>query len=328
MACAGSLVPGVAFLILVSMSAMSLQIPTASDEFIDYPESDGQPMAENTLQFQWIVTIQGNLDGLYAGQINVFIAGDLFWYPVQGHPEINQAPDALVVFGRPRGHRGSYRQWEEGGIAPQVVFEVLSPSNRPEEMNRKFNFYEKYGVEEYYVYDPVSFELNGWLRDQQRLRPIVQMDGWVSPRLQIRFDLSGGELVIYRPDGERFLTFTELMQQKQEAKQLVREERLARQQAERRAEQERLNKEQAEHRAQQERLEKEQAEHRAQQERLEKEQAEHRAQQERLEKERAEHRAQQQCLDKEQAERLAEEALQRAARLAEQLRALGVDPQP
>jgi Uma2 family endonuclease len=272
MARAGSLVPGVAFLILVSVSAMSLQIPTASSEFIDYPESDGQPMAENTLQFQWIVTIQGNLDGLYAGQNNVFIAGDLFWYPVQGHPEINQAPDTLVVLGRPRGHRGSYRQWEEGGIAPQVVFEVLSPSNRPEEMNRKFNFYEKYGVEEYYVYDPVSFELNGWLRDQQRLRPIAQMDGWVSPRLQIRFDLSGGELVIYRPDGKRFLTFTELMQQQQEAERLAQEERLARQQAERHVQQERV--------------------------------------------------------DKEQAERRAEEAEQRTARLVEQLRALGIDPQP
>jgi Uma2 family endonuclease len=293
MARAGSLMPGVAFLILVSVSAMSLQIPTASDEFIDYPESDRQPLAENTLQFQWIVTIQGNLDGLYAGQINVFIAGDLFWYPVQGHPEVNQAPDTLVVFGRPRGHRGSYRQWEEGGIAPQVVFEVLSPSNRPEEMNRKFNFYEKYGVEEYYVYDPVSFELNGWLRDQQRLRPIAQMDGWVSRRLQIRFDLSGGELVIYRPDGKRFLTFTELMQQQQEFERLAQEEHLARQQAERRAQQERLDKEQAERCARQERLEKEQA--------------------------------LQQMLQ-EQAART--EAQQRAARLAEQLRALGIDPQP
>ena len=37
---------------------------------------------------------------------------------------------AMVVFGRPKGYRGSYRQWEEGGIAPQVVFEILSPGNR------------------------------------------------------------------------------------------------------------------------------------------------------------------------------------------------------
>jgi hypothetical protein len=36
------------------------------------------------------------------------------------------------------------------------------------------------------------------------------MNGFVSPRLGIRFDTSGAELVIARPDGERFLTFQEL----------------------------------------------------------------------------------------------------------------------
>ena len=40
-----------------------------------YPESDGQPMAENTTQFQWIVTIKENLDALLT---NAFVAGDLF----------------------------------------------------------------------------------------------------------------------------------------------------------------------------------------------------------------------------------------------------------
>jgi Uma2 family endonuclease len=60
------------------------------------------------------------------------------------------APDAMVAFGRPKGHRGSYMQWRGGGIAPQVVFEVLSPDNRAGELARKFQFYERFGVEEYY----------------------------------------------------------------------------------------------------------------------------------------------------------------------------------
>src|SRR3954453_2369368 len=136
---------------------------------IEYPDSDGQPMAENTLQFQWIVTIQGNLDGLFAGDPNVFVAGDLLWYPVEGQPSIRAAPDALVVFGRPKGYRGSYKQWQEGGIAPQVVFEVLSPGNRPQEMVEKFRFYEQYGVEEYYLYNPEEGALSGWLRRDDSL---------------------------------------------------------------------------------------------------------------------------------------------------------------
>src|SRR5271166_2796628 len=85
---------------------------------IIYPDDDGQPMAENTLQFEWIVTIQGGLDAEFANDPNVFVAGDLLWYPVEGEPKIRQAPDAMVVLGRPQGYRGSYKQWEEDGIAP------------------------------------------------------------------------------------------------------------------------------------------------------------------------------------------------------------------
>src|SRR5438445_3715461 len=101
---------------------------------IVYPDSDGKPMAENTLQFEWIVTIQGGLDALFRDDPNVFVAGDLLWYPVEGDNKTRMAPDAMVAFGRPKGERGPYRQWEEGGIAPQVVFEVLSPGNRAADM--------------------------------------------------------------------------------------------------------------------------------------------------------------------------------------------------
>jgi Uma2 family endonuclease len=121
---------------------------------IHYPDSDGQPMAENTLQFEWIVTIKENLDVQFRDDANVFVAGDLLWYPVEGHPEISTAPDTLVAFGRPKGYRGSYLQWEEGGSSPQVTFEVFSPSNRPGELTRKFQFYERYGIEEYYLTTP------------------------------------------------------------------------------------------------------------------------------------------------------------------------------
>jgi Uma2 family endonuclease len=87
-------------------------------------------MADNTKQFRWIVVIKENLELLFADNPQVFVAGDLLWYPVEGDNAIRQAPDAMVVVGRPKGNRGSYRQWEEGGVAPQVVFKILSPGNR------------------------------------------------------------------------------------------------------------------------------------------------------------------------------------------------------
>jgi Uma2 family endonuclease len=228
---------------------MTTQSPTTLEAQIEYPDCDGQPMSDNTLQFRWIVTIQGNLDSMYAHDPNVFVAGDLLWYPVEGQPAIRSAPDALVAFGRPKGYRGSYQQWREGGIAPQVVFEVRSPGNRPEELDAKFRFYERYGVEEYYFYDPDNPELLGWIRRDGRLQPIPDLRGWISPRLGIRFDLSGEELAIYRPDGKRFLTFVELSQQQEQAEQRAEQERQAREQAQRTAEQERQAREAAQRRA-------------------------------------------------------------------------------
>jgi Uma2 family endonuclease len=192
---------------------------------IHYPESDGQPVADNTLQFRWIVTLEGNLEGVFQDDPNVFVAGDLLWYPVEGDNTISTAPDTMVVFGRPKGDRGSYQQWLEDDIAPQVVFEVLSPGNRHGAMIRKFKFYEQYGVEEYYVYDPDNAELNGWVRGGDALKEIPNMAGWVSPRLGIRFELAGDDLHLYTPDGRPFLTFQELLQQSQKETQRAEAER-------------------------------------------------------------------------------------------------------
>jgi Uma2 family endonuclease len=196
---------------------------TAPD--IIYPDSDGQPMADNTKQFRWIVVIKENVELLFANHADVFVAGDLLWYPVQGDT-LRQAPDVMVVFGRPKGDRGSYRQWEENNIAPQVVFEILSPGNRLGEMLRKLDFYRRYGVEEYYIYDPDKIELTGLIRSGDEFSVIENMDGWTSPRLQVRFHLTDEGMEIYRPDGEKFLTSLELAQQR-DAERLRAEEALA-----------------------------------------------------------------------------------------------------
>lgn len=195
------------------------------DEDLLFPDSDGKPMAENTEQYRWIVIIKENLEILFADDANVFIAGDLFWYPVRSTIIAPTAPDVMVVFGRPKGRRGSYRQWREESIPPQVVFEILSPGNRSEEMERKLEFYDTYDVEEYYLYDPDSFRLEGWVRQNDHLTKIWQMDGWISPRLGIRFDTTAGELIIYRPDGQRFLTSVELAQKVERTELLLEQER-------------------------------------------------------------------------------------------------------
>ncbi|MBE9053997.1 Uma2 family endonuclease [Nostocales cyanobacterium LEGE 11386] len=209
---------------------MVTQLPSSTQKGIIYPDSDGQLMADNTKQFELIVWIKENLELLFANDPNVFVAGDLLWYPVEGDNKLRQAPDVMVVFGRQKGYRGSYKQWLEDNIPPQVVFEIWSPGNRISKMAKKIEFYERYGVEEYYLYEPDVVDLTGWQFRNSRLEVIDQMAGWVSPRLGVRFELSQKELQIYRPDGDRFLTYWELDQQRQQERQRA-------EQAEARAEQ-------------------------------------------------------------------------------------------
>lgn len=198
---------------------MVQQLEAHSQPEIIYPDSDGQPMADNTKQFRWIVVIKENLEILFGAIPDIFVAGDLLWYPIEGDNKTRVAPDVMVVFGRPKGDRGSYKQWEESKIPPQVVFEILSPGNRPKEMKKKFKFYQRYGVEEYYIYDPDRLKLKGWLRSAEVLEKIENINGWISPRLEIKFELSDRELKIFTKEGNPFLTFTELAQLKNQAEQ-------------------------------------------------------------------------------------------------------------
>jgi len=197
-----------------------MAITASRKEQIVYPESDGKPMADNTKQFRWIVTLEGGFEALFRDREDVFVAGDLFWYPVEGRPDIRMAPDVMIVFGRPKGDRPSYKQWEEENIAPQVVFEVLSPANSLLEMAKKLEFYDRYGVEEYYLYDPETGDFTGWIRGEDgRLRVIDEIQGWVSPRLGVRFEIEDGELRVIRPDRQRFMTYLELQQQAEHERQ-------------------------------------------------------------------------------------------------------------
>jgi Uma2 family endonuclease len=185
-----------------------------------YPDDDGNPLSENTLQFRFITTIVGGLKAQYREHPNVFIAGDLLWYPVQGQRNLNQAPDVMVVFGRPKGERTSYLQWREDNRPPQVTFEIASQSNTQQELEvKKLNFYQRYGVQEYYVFYPLRGRLRGWQRQGDQLIEIPQMQGWESPRLQLRFEQEGKELYLFDRKGERLRDYPEVIAELEQTRQ-------------------------------------------------------------------------------------------------------------
>ncbi|MBP3958798.1 hypothetical protein J8F10_26430 [Gemmata sp. G18] len=150
-----------------------------------YPDSDGKPMADNTLQWDWMVKIVGELRELFAGQ-QVFVAGDLLWYPVQGDPKTRQ-------------------EWESDGFAPQVVFWVRSTlrtvSVLREETTEMLRFCEQQKVEELYCIEAHRNRVVALVRNDGRMKVVYPLEGYISPRLGVRFgeDFSQG-LFDWEPD--------------------------------------------------------------------------------------------------------------------------------
>jgi hypothetical protein len=97
-------------------------------------------------------------------------------------------------------------------IAPQVMLEFFSDSITASEMTDKIAFLEQYGVQEYYIYNLERKELSGLVRvneNDQVLKEIPDMTDWKSPRLGIRFDMSLGYLVLWKPNDTPFLKYSE-----------------------------------------------------------------------------------------------------------------------
>jgi Uma2 family endonuclease len=124
--------------------------------------------------------------------------------------KLRTAPDVMIAFGRPKGHRGSYRQWEEGGVAPQFVMEVLSQGNRVGEMTRKGTFYAAHGVEEYVIFDPDKGSLEILVRDGSDWDSVEEPNGWRSKLTDVTFFVDGKELIAVSPTGEKFETYVEI----------------------------------------------------------------------------------------------------------------------
>jgi Uma2 family endonuclease len=204
-----------------------------------FPDSDGRPMAENTRQYEAIVSLKGNIEAF--APATAFVAGDHLIYVDPLDPAERLAPDVYVAFGRPRGHRGSYKLWEEGGVFPQVVFEVLGPSNTAAEMSEKRQFYFRHGAEEYYEFDPEAGIWVGFVRNAETGLPdaIERMDDHVSPRLGMRFAFRPLELLVYRPDGSRFLSFQEINDLAAQRQQEAEDARLRAAEAEKQIDRER-----------------------------------------------------------------------------------------
>ncbi|HWM94105.1 MAG TPA: Uma2 family endonuclease [Thermoanaerobaculia bacterium] len=127
---------------------------------IEYPTSDGQPMAETTLHRKVMADLIEALERRYDGTPDVWVGGNLFLCYQKGDPAAAIAPDVLLAKGVAKLDRRNYLLWEE--TPPSLIVEVTSRKTRREDSGKKKDLYERIGVEEYVLFDPYG----EWLRPQ------------------------------------------------------------------------------------------------------------------------------------------------------------------
>jgi len=127
---------------------------------IEYPSSDGQPMAETPVHRDAMIDAIRVLSRHFAGRPDVYVSGNMLMYYEEGNPRKSVAPDVFVVLGANRDKdRDTYLIWREPK-APDFVLEVTSKSTRRNDIVTKRTLYEALGVGEYFLFDPRAEYLN------------------------------------------------------------------------------------------------------------------------------------------------------------------------
>lgn len=217
---------------------------TVTPEAIDYPDSDGLPMAESESQFWPILYVGAALDWYFRARNDVYGVGNLLLYYQEGDPGKSVSPDLMVVIGAPKHVRSSYRLWEEPK-APDFVLEIASESTYRTDREEKRDIYAGLGVSEYWQCDPAGGYLNpqllGFQLLESRYAPIAvaSMEGGMlaatSEALGLELRLTPGAPVrealrFFDPvRGEPLRSLREAEQAREEAEFRLREERAARQ---------------------------------------------------------------------------------------------------
>lgn len=176
---------------------------------IYYPESDGKPMAETDVHRTQMNYLIETLKLYFDERKDVYISGNIMFYYEEGNPHKVFSPDVMVCFGISPEDRRIYKLWEEEQF-PQVVFEISSRSTWGEDLNKKWFLYQKFGVKEYYIFDPeydyLPEPLVAYRLKKGELKQVKVKNGRVfSEELGLEIVDTGSGLRLYNPQTEEFL---------------------------------------------------------------------------------------------------------------------------
>ena len=141
-----------------SSATVGLQPPEEEEDdlSIEYPSSDGEPMAENKWQYVAMTDTTSALENQFIHRPDVFVGSDMLMYYRMNDNATRVAPDVFVVFGAAGKHfRDSWIVWREGK-APDFAMEVASPGTWQRDAAEKRDIYAGMGVPEYWRFDPTG----------------------------------------------------------------------------------------------------------------------------------------------------------------------------
>jgi Uma2 family endonuclease len=297
---------------------------TESVNFLPYdpedpPYDDGEPLETNRHRIAMNALIDSTKQVFKTRQYtDFFVGGNMFIH----YPDANtnkptfRGPDFFAVLNIDGSYsREDWRVAKENGRYPDIIIELTSKTTAKEDKGPKKDIYEQtFQTAEYFIFDVYnSASLEGWRLKNNRYQPIDPNPyGWLwSETLSLWLGIWYGDIDHEPPQGEcEWLRFYD----KQERVILLPEEY------------ERQQKEQQIHEKYQQVREKEAALHQAFLERKRKEWAMREAELERQRAEKTQLQVELECQQKELAQMKAEQERQRSEKLAEQLRALGIDP--
>ena len=135
-------------------AAPTLESGAACKRVLEYPESDGEPMAETPKHQQVMIDCMDIMRRHFREVPDVFIGGNMFLYYEEGNPRKNISPDVFMVHGVSEKDIRTYKTWEQPPTL-DFVLEVASPSTFENDLTVKKEIYAKIlRVKEYYIYDP------------------------------------------------------------------------------------------------------------------------------------------------------------------------------
>jgi Uma2 family endonuclease len=172
---------------------------------IDYPTSDGKPMAETELHWQVMVDVVEPMRDFFAADPMVHVGGNLLLFYEERNRRKHVSPDAFMVRGIPKFPlRDYYLLWEEGK-PPDVVIEITSKTTRREDQTKKRVLYrDVLKIPEYFQFDPTEDYLDPSLQGVRRIgdnyEPIVSVNGRLPSKvLGLHLERSGQELKLWDP---------------------------------------------------------------------------------------------------------------------------------